>query len=120
MSSEPLIILGIDPGTIVTGYGILLMDHTGVKVLDFGAIKPHKKAPLSERYVSLFEGVRCLVENFKPTALAGFCGASKFQVQSIMQQLLGLYSLPEPEDAADALAIALCHLHRSRLQELIV
>ena len=166
MSKPPHIIIGIDPGTIITGYGILLLDHKGIQVLDFGAIKPPKKAPLSERYVCLFEGVKSLVESFKPTALAietqfvgknsssaiklgmargaaviaaglskipifeyapkeakkavvGYGGASKFQVQAMMQQLLNLSKPPEPEDAADALAIALCHLHRSRSQEFL-
>jgi crossover junction endodeoxyribonuclease RuvC len=162
MSSQQMIIIGIDPGTVITGYGIIAVDRSGSRLLDFGSIKPPKTAPISERYVCLFEGVRSLVESFKPTALAietqfvgknsasaiklgmargaaviaaglskipvfeyapkeakkavvGFGGASKFQVQSMIQQILGLSALPEPEDAADALAIALCHIHRIRL-----
>jgi len=37
----------------------------------------------------------------------------------MIQQILGLSALPEPEDAADALAIALCHMHRTRSQEFL-
>ena len=43
-------------------------------------------------------------------AVAGYGGASKGQVQRMVQALLGLPTLPEPPDAADALALALCHL----------
>lgn len=45
-------------------------------------------------------------------SVVGNGGASKEQVQRMVQQLLNLPSRPEPHDAADALAVALCHLHR--------
>lgn len=44
-------------------------------------------------------------------ATVGNGQASKIQVQKMVQQLLGLKNLPEPEDAADALALAICHAH---------
>ena len=49
-------------------------------------------------------------------ATAGFGRAEKVQMQRMMQALLGLDSIPTPDDAADALAIALCHLRFGRLR----
>ena len=48
-------------------------------------------------------------------AVVGNGGASKEQVQRMIQLLLKLPSLPEPEDAADALSLAICHAHTLRL-----
>ncbi len=44
-------------------------------------------------------------------AVTGYGGADKKQVQTMTQRLLGLESPPKPDDAADALAIAICHAH---------
>lgn len=152
------IILGIDPGTRITGYGVIDMEKTP---LDFGCIRPPAKLPLQERYKVLFDGVEALIEKFHPTAIAvesqfvlknvqsaiklgmakgmvflaaarksipvyefapkqaklavvGHGGASKSQVQKMIQALLRLPKLPEPEDAADALALAICCAHQLR------
>jgi crossover junction endodeoxyribonuclease RuvC len=52
-------------------------------------------------------------------AVAGYGAADKRQIQDMVRSLLGLARRPEPDDAADALAIAICHLHSSRLLRLI-
>jgi crossover junction endodeoxyribonuclease RuvC len=56
----------------------------------------------------------CRVEQYTPnqvkSAVAGWGGAGKEQVQKMVQARLGLASVPEPPDAADAAALALCHL----------
>ncbi len=49
-------------------------------------------------------------------AIAGYGGADKNQVQQMVRALLGLKDIPKPDDAADALAIAICHLHMDRLR----
>jgi crossover junction endodeoxyribonuclease RuvC len=49
-------------------------------------------------------------------SIAGYGAASKQQMQQMVRTALGLSEYPEPEDAADALAIALCHAHASRAQ----
>ncbi|RMF33429.1 MAG: crossover junction endodeoxyribonuclease RuvC [Chloroflexi bacterium] len=49
-------------------------------------------------------------------AVAGYGGADKRQVQEMVRVLLGLRERPRPDDAADALAVAICHLHSARLQ----
>lgn len=52
-------------------------------------------------------------------AVAGYGGAEKSQVQRMVQQLLGMAELPSPDDAADALAVAICHVHSLRFQQRI-
>lgn len=153
--NDDLIILGIDPGTRITGYGIIRQKGTLLEPLDFGCIRPPPDLELQERYKIIFEGVERLLEKFHPNAVAiesqfvmknvqsalklgmakgmvllaaarakiplfeyapkkakqavvGNGGASKWQVQKMIQNLLRLPSLPEPEDAADALALAIC------------
>ena len=51
-------------------------------------------------------------------AVAGFGGADKKQVQKMVQALLELDQIPQPDDAADALAVAICHLHSARMRAL--
>ncbi len=52
-------------------------------------------------------------------AVAGYGGADKHQVQEMVRVLLGLEEAPRPDDAADALAVAICHLQSVRLQTLL-
>jgi crossover junction endodeoxyribonuclease RuvC len=151
-------ILGIDPGTLITGYGVI---RSASEALDFGCIRPPAKLPLEQRYKIIFDGVEALIEKHKPDAIAvesqfvlrnaqssiklgmakgmvflaaaraqipvfeyapkkaklavvGKGQASKFQVQKMIQNLLRLPTLPEPEDAADALALAICCAHNLR------
>ncbi len=47
--------------------------------------------------------------------IAGHGNAAKPQMQEMVRMLLGLREIPEPDDAADALAVALCHVQMSRL-----
>jgi crossover junction endodeoxyribonuclease RuvC len=51
-------------------------------------------------------------------AVTGYGGADKMQVQLMVKALLSLPEIPHPDDAADALAIAICHLHSMRLNSL--
>ena len=157
-NTEPLIILGIDPGTCITGYGVISYSEHNAQALDYGCIRPPGKNRLSQKYLIIFESLCALIEKYKPNAVSvetqfvhknpqsaiklgmargmvvlaatrqgipvyeyspkkaklavvGNGSASKTQVQKMMQMLLKLPTLPEPEDAADALALALCHGH---------
>ena len=154
------IILGIDPGTRITGYGVIA-SHAITEAIDFGCIRPPPDLPLQERYKIIFDALEVLIEKYSPTAIAvesqfvlknaqsaiklgmakgmvllaaarknilvyefapkkaklavvGHGGASKLQVQKMVQVLLRLNHLPEPEDAADALALAICCSHEQR------
>lgn len=154
------VILGIDPGTTVTGYGVISTHDNRYTALDYGCIRPPATLKLTDRYLIIYQGVEELIERFSPSALVvetqyvaknpqsalklgmargaimiaakrkgipvfayspseakravvGNGKASKLQVQKMVQQLLRLSAPPHPEDAADALALAICHLHTS-------
>jgi len=53
-------------------------------------------------------------------SVVGYGNAEKHQVQEMVRVLLSLNSLPEPQDAADALAVALCHFHHAGLAQRIL
>ena len=158
MIEPELVILGIDPGTVITGYGVILLRCGRPKLLDYGVVRPPSKALLTQRYLMIHDATGALLDRFQPSCVAiesqfvsknpesalklgmargvitlaatqrkipvcqytpsrakqavtGHGHASKAQVQAMVAQLLGLQNLPEPEDAADALALALCHAH---------
>ena len=158
---EPLIILGIDPGTCITGYGVISHSHKSQIALGYGCIRPPKQGSAPEKYRAIFESIETLIETYKPDvlsvetqfvyknaqsamklgmargmallaaarrnipifeyapkkakmAITGHGSANKEQVQKMIQLLLKLPTLPQPEDAADALALALCHAHSLR------
>jgi crossover junction endodeoxyribonuclease RuvC len=52
-------------------------------------------------------------------AVSGYGGAGKRQVQEMVRTLLEMDAIPKPDDAADALAVAICHLHSVRAQSLL-
>ena len=62
------------------------------------------------------------IEEYKPLevkqAITGYGGADKQQMQHMVKLLLSLDNIPRPDDAADALAVAICHLHSARLRML--
>lgn len=153
-----MIIIGVDPGTNVTGYGIIEVENGHYRPLDYGCIRPPKGLILTDRYLIIYNGIEELLEKFSPNvlvveaqyvhknvqsaiklgmargiiliaakkrgiavfeyyptqaklAVVGNGKASKVQVQGMTQRLLGLSSPPHPEDAADALSLAICHAH---------
>ncbi|MGH2637974.1 MAG: crossover junction endodeoxyribonuclease RuvC, partial [Rhabdochlamydiaceae bacterium] len=152
------IILGVDPGTQVTGYGLIRSKDRSWEPIDFGAIRPPRTIKGHERYLVIFEAIEHLIEKFKPDAVAvetqfvyknvqsalklgmargaviiaaarnkvevfeytpkkaklaivGHGSASKYQVQQMVQAQLKLALPPKPYDAADALALAICHAY---------
>jgi crossover junction endodeoxyribonuclease RuvC len=149
-------ILGIDPGTKVSGYGLIDVEARRYTAIDYGCIRPPLQFKLSERYLVICNGVEELIDKYQPHALVvetqfvhknvqsaiklgmargavliaakkkglpvfeyaptkakcavvGSGKASKYQVQVMVQKLLSLGMPPQPEDAADALALAICH-----------
>mgnify|MGYP005850104709 CR=1 FL=1 len=150
-------VLGIDPGTQVTGYGIILRENNRLIAVQYGTIRPPVAAPLSKRYKIIFDGIQQIIKDFSPDVIAvessfylqnmasamklsqvrgvvllaasqanldiyeyaprrvkqavcGRGGATKQQVQKMVQTLLALDRLPTPADASDALAVAICHI----------
>lgn len=151
-------VLGIDPGTATTGYGVVEGQHGDIALITYGAITTPASWALPQRLQHIYTQLRALllqwqpdsaaveelffsknaqtalavghargvallaladagvpVEEYKPAevkqAVAGYGNASKVQIQGMVQHLLGMPELPSPDDAADALAIAICHLH---------
>lgn len=162
-----MLVLGIDPGTATTGYGLVRENpEGGYEVVDYGVILTPANAPQDKRLLMLHDrleqiillhhpengaveklffsrnvttaiavgqarGVALLamaqhnmeVAEYTPMevkqAISGYGGADKHQVQVMVQAVLGLESLPKPDDAADALAIAICHLQSYRMRALM-
>ena len=160
-----MLVIGIDPGTATTGYGLVRENADGGLVaVDYGAITTPAGVAMPERLLSLYRGLQellllhhpesgaveklffqrnvrtaisvgqgrgvallALAEASIPTAeytpleikqaVAGYGGADKHQVQQMVKALLNLESLPRPDDAADALAVAICHLHSAKMRQ---
>ncbi len=151
-----MVILGIDPGYGLVGFGVIEKNGGNVKVLDFGCISTPKEKKLSERLEIISNCMQILIEKWKPDvmaieklffnknittgipvaqargviilaaqernipiyqytpqnikmALTGMGNADKAQMQFMVKTLLGLKQAPKPDDAADALAVAICH-----------
>lgn len=163
-----MIILGIDPGYAITGYGIIIKDNGNLKALDYGVIATPAKSYFPLRLRDIHESLSHLISEFKPdcvaieelffsrntttaigtaqargvavlaaaqagkpvfeytplqvkVAVTGYGRAEKFQIQEMVKRLLILKQQPKPDDAADALAVAICHAHSgNRLDSLAV
>jgi crossover junction endodeoxyribonuclease RuvC len=158
-SSRKLRILGVDPGSAVTGYGVIETDGNRHSLLDFGALKSPKSLSFPEKLLHIHTQLLEIIEHCRPDRMAveslfyaanvksalklghvrgvalvagvskglpideyspleikqsvvGYGRADKAQVQKMVALLLGLDAPPAPHDAADALAVALCHAHR--------
>lgn len=162
-----MLAIGIDPGTAITGYGLVRQTEAGdLLSVDWGVILTPTQMPMAERlnhiYVSLLDilkehqpqsaavealffqrnvrtamsvgqarGVVLLalqqaglpVSDYTPNqvkqAVSGYGAADKHQMQAMVYTLLKLPEIPKPDDAADALAIAICHLNTLRTQQMI-
>ena len=130
-------ILGIDPGYATTGFGVLDAERGAARLLNYGTITTPAALPFPERLVMLYDDTVQLLEAVKPDAVAvevillavcksgtplfeytpnqvkqavaGYGGADKHQVQEMTRRLLKMEKIARPDDAADAIAIALCH-----------
>jgi crossover junction endodeoxyribonuclease RuvC len=158
-------VLGIDPGTAITGYGLVEEVRGDLKLVAFGVIRTPADQSLPRRLQLIYHAVSDLAEEWEPEAAAveelffsrnvrtamsvgqargvallaladagldvaeytplaikqavtGYGNADKMQVQEMVRLLLELAEVPRPDDAADALAVAICHLHSARLAAL--
>jgi crossover junction endodeoxyribonuclease RuvC len=157
-----MLVIGIDPGTATTGYGLVQEQADGsLQVVDYGAILTPASLPMPERLLELYRRLTELLLLHRPDsgaveklffqrnvrtalsvgqgrgvvllslaqaglpvaeytpmevkqAIVGYGGADKNQVQQMVRALLDLPKIPEPDDAADALAVAICHVHSYR------
>ena len=157
-------VLGIDPGSLITGFGVVEEQANRLHVLAWGAIRTPPRQPLYERLRRIYDGLSEAVGTWKPNAVSvervffaenpksaltlghargvalltvahaslplveytaleikkavvGYGHAAKPQMQRMVQTLLRMDAVPEPADAADALAAAICHLHTQGFQQ---
>lgn len=155
-------ILGIDPGTGITGYGIIDVEGNRLRHVDNGMIKTRSSEALPLRLKTIYDGLTSIIAEFSPdsvaveqvfmaknpraaltlghsrgtavisavnlglevheysalqvkSAVVGYGHASKGQVQQMVKVLLNLPEIAQ-EDAADALAVAICHANSRALR----
>jgi crossover junction endodeoxyribonuclease RuvC len=161
--SASRIVIGIDPGTAITGYGIIRELDSGELVwMSHGVITTPSKWDEPRRLHHLYQSLKKIIAESKPNccavekiffqknvktafsvgqgrgaaliaiaeadipmgeynpleikqAVVGYGNAEKSQVQQMVKILLDLEEIPEPDDAADALAVAICYLHSTRM-----
>lgn len=152
-------IIGIDPGTATTGFGVIEFEKGRYRFLDAGVITTPPSQPMPERLLQLHTDLSQLLRETRPEtaaiellffgtnvttaitvgqargvallalqsanlpiaeynpmqikqAVTGYGAAKKPQIQEMVRMLLNLPTIPKPDDAADALAIAITHAHQ--------
>lgn len=160
-----MLVIGIDPGTAITGYGLVRQTSAGqLEAVDWGVILTPAKTAMAQRLAQIYEGLNGVLEEHQPAsaavealffqknvrtamsvgqargvvllalqqaglsaedytpneikqAVSGYGAADKLQVQAMVKTLLNLEEIPKPDDAADALAVAICHLHSEQTRQ---
>ena len=159
-----MLIIGIDPGTSIAGYGIVASDGSRHQCVEYGSLNLPSNKPMPVRLAQLHVGISGLIEKHRVDAMAledlfhavnvqtamklsqargvimlaaaqrgipvfeysplevknsvvGYGRAEKAQVQQMVYRLLHLQHPPQPFDAADALAVAICHAQAHSVQE---
>jgi len=161
-----MLVLGIDPGTATTGYGLVREDEGGnLSAVEFGVVRTPAQDPMPQRLLQIYHQIQEIISLHRPDAgaveklffqsnvktamsvgqargvtllalaeteipiaeytplaikqaVVGYGSADKRQVQHMIRALLGLDDIPKPDDAADALAVAICYLHSYRMENL--
>jgi crossover junction endodeoxyribonuclease RuvC len=69
LKNDSQTVLGVDPGSIITGFGVI-KSEARLSVLDFGCIRPPAKLELAERYLIIYNGIEHLIKKYQPSAIA--------------------------------------------------
>jgi crossover junction endodeoxyribonuclease RuvC len=159
-------VLGIDPGSQTTGWGVVEGDGRKYSLIDYGSIRAPASLKFSTRLLKMCSGIEDVIDKHRPDACAledaflatnvkvsmklgqvrgvvllvaeraaldiheyaprlvkqtvvGYGNAEKHQVGEMVRLLLSLKAVPSPHDAADALALAICHFHHAQFQQRI-
>ena len=157
-------VLGIDPGSLYTGYGLVKFENQHFKALDYGTIKIPKSMSLPERLGLIYRELEAIIARARPSGVAvedvffahnarsalqlgqargaailaavnagvpvfvysaleikqavvGYGRATKDQMIAMVRRLLAIKD-PVDSHAADAMAVAICHLNMFRLKNL--
>jgi crossover junction endodeoxyribonuclease RuvC len=158
--------MGIDPGTVTTGYGVIEAEDEEATFIDCGALKATERSPIGERLSNIYRQLVGVIARVKPDVVAierpfvaknvrsaiaigqaqaiailaaagekipiseytpaevkqrvtDYGASGKEQVQMMVKLQLNLAEAPRSADAADALAVALCHLRRMHAESLL-
>jgi crossover junction endodeoxyribonuclease RuvC len=161
-----MIVLGIDPGTIIMGYGVIESRTGDLSLIKYGAINTPPRSPIGERLSYLYKIMIEIILQYKPDEIAveqpffaknartafaigraqavailsaanqhipcfeytpaeikqrvtSYGASGKEQIQQMVMLQLGMTQIPVPNDAADALAVALCHVQVKHLENLL-
>jgi len=161
MERSDVRIIGVDPGTLATGYGIIEKEGCRLSYVVGGCIHNHSDTLIPKRFLRIYQELKKVFESYRPDQMAVeglfFCknvqaaiklgeargiamlvaaengvgvfeyaprrvkqavlgrgGAQKQQVAFMMKQILNMSEEPHPADAADALALAVCHAFSTR------
>jgi crossover junction endodeoxyribonuclease RuvC len=153
-----MIVLGVDPGLSMCGWGVVSRGGQNLSMLDYGCVKTAPASALPMRLRTIYETLNSVIEKYSPQVMAieelffskeartvaavaqargvillcassynlpvceynprhvkisltGYGSAEKQQIQHMVKAMLGLPTIPKPDDAADALAIAITHLN---------
>jgi crossover junction endodeoxyribonuclease RuvC len=159
-------VIGIDPGSQTTGWGVVEGDGRRYSLVAFGSIRAPASQRFSARLLKMCNGLEEVIAQHRPDACAledaflatnvkvsmklgqvrgvallvaeragleiseysprlikqtvvGYGNAEKQQVQEMVRLLLTLKTIPSPHDAADALAVAICHFHHAQFRKRI-
>lgn len=162
---DNLRVLGIDPGTAITGWAVLEERDGACVPIAYGHINTDKNQPNEDRLLEICSDIEGIIEKYKPEeaaieelfyfknqktiikvaqsrgailltlkrknvricgytplqlkqALTGYGRAEKKQIQEMVKNILKLSEIPKPDDTADAIAIAMCHLQSRKLNNL--
>lgn len=160
-----MVILGLDPGTIATGFGLIQKQKGQIQVLNYGIIPFEKSKVHNVNLIHLEQNLKQIIKDYKPSlaaveklfffknkktalqvaeargvimltleksgienieltpletkqSITGYGQATKNQVQFMVRKLTDLKENPRPDDAADALALAICAAERYRFKAL--
>ncbi|MBI3004541.1 MAG: crossover junction endodeoxyribonuclease RuvC [Ignavibacteriales bacterium] len=158
-----MIILGVDPGTIITGFGVIEARNGKIRVLDYNVVKNKSSRSMPIRLKEIYSVLCDVIDRFHPDefaietafygknaqsalkighargvsilaavnheiptteysprevkkAVVGNGAASKDQVEFMVKSILKLREAPKFYDASDALAVAICHFHKSHVK----
>lgn len=162
-----MIVIGIDPGTALTGFGIVEETANGqLASIHYGAIETSANQPLEKRLQKIYQDLSQILNLHRPQtgaveklffqrnvrtamsvgqargvtmlalaeagvkvaeytpmevkqAVTGYGGADKNQVQQMVRTILSLNETPQPDDVADALAVAICHINSHRWENIV-
>lgn len=159
-----MIILGMDPGLAISGYGVVEYIGNKFKMLEYGAVITEPSMEFPDRLKHIYDSYLELFDKYRPEAIAieelfynknvktaiavaqargvhllaaryknipmyeytplqvkqgivGYGRAEKKQIQEMVKLILKLDEIPKPDDAADGLALAICHAHSLKFAE---